>query len=135
MSESNPIYISNIDINRITAMLDKMPSVAAELVKLEEELDRAVVLDPEEMPDNVVRMNSTVEFKFSGDEKVLTRTLVYPQDLKSSDDISIFAPVGSALIGLSIGQKLDWPMPNQQTKTIEIVNVTFQSEQSGALTR
>nr|WP_319552520.1 nucleoside diphosphate kinase regulator [uncultured Vibrio sp.] len=135
MSESNPIYISNIDINRITAMLDKMPSVAAELVKLEEELDRAVVLEPEEMPDNVVRMNSTVEFKFSGDEKVLTRTLVYPQDLKSSDDISIFAPVGSALIGLSIGQKLDWPMPNQQTKTIEIVNVTFQSEQSGALTR
>ena len=135
MSESNPIYISNIDINRITAMLDKMPNVAAELVKLEEELDRAVVLEPEEMPDNVVRMNSTVEFKFSGDEKVLTRTLVYPQDLKSSDDISIFAPVGSALIGLSIGQKLDWPMPNQQTKTIEIVNVTFQSEQSGALTR
>ncbi|MBR9874232.1 nucleoside diphosphate kinase regulator [Vibrio sp. J1-1] len=135
MSGSNPIYISNIDINRITAMLDKMPSVAAELVKLEEELDRAIVLEPEEMPDNVVRMNSTVEFKFSGDEKVLTRTLVYPQDLKSSDDISIFAPVGSALIGLSIGQKLDWPMPNKQTKTIEIVNVTYQSEQSGALTR
>ncbi|MBR9789950.1 MAG: nucleoside diphosphate kinase regulator [Vibrionaceae bacterium] len=135
MSGSNPIYISNIDINRITAMLDKMPSVAAELVKLEEELDRAIVLEPEEMPDNVVRMNSTVEFKLSGDEKVLTRTLVYPQDLKSSDDISIFAPVGSALIGLSIGQKLDWPMPNKQTKTIEIVNVTFESEQSGALTR
>ena len=135
MSGSNPIYISNIDINRITAMLDKMPSVAAELVKLEEELDRAIVLEPEEIPDNVVRMNSTVEFKFSGDEKVLTRTLVYPQDLKSSDDISIFAPVGSALIGLSIGQKLDWPMPNKQTKTIEIVNVTYQSEQSGALTR
>lgn len=135
MSGSNPIYISNIDINRITAMLDKMPSIAAELAKLEEELDRAIVLEPEEMPDNVVRMNSTVEFKFSGDEKVLTRTLVYPQDLKSGDDISIFAPVGSALIGLSVGQKLDWPMPNKQTKTIEIVNVTFQSEQSGALTR
>ena len=135
MSESNPIYISNIDINRITAMLDKMPSVAAELVKLEEELDRAIVVEPEEMPDNVVRMNSTVEFKFSGDEKVLTRTLVYPQDLKSSDDISIFAPVGSALIGLAIGQKLDWPMPNKQTRTIEIVNVTYQPEQSGALTR
>jgi regulator of nucleoside diphosphate kinase len=66
---------------------------------------------------------------------VLTRTLVYPQDLKSSDDISIFAPVGSALIGLAIGQKLDWPMPNKQTKTIEIVNVTYQPEQSGALTR
>jgi regulator of nucleoside diphosphate kinase len=135
MSGRNPIYISNIDINRITAMLDKMPSVAEELIKLEEELDRAIVLEPEEMPDNVVRMNSTVEFKFSGDDKTITRTLVYPADLKSSNDISIFAPVGSALIGLSVGQKLDWPMPNKQMKTIEIVNITFQPEKSGVGTR
>lgn len=134
MSGSNPIYISNIDLNRISAMLDKMPSVAEELKKLEQELDRAIVLEPEAMPGNVVRMNSTVDFKFSGDEKVLTRTLVYPQDLKSGNDISIFAPVGSALIGLSVGEKLDWPMPNKQTKTIEILNVTFQAEKSGELT-
>ncbi|CAE6940360.1 nucleoside diphosphate kinase regulator [Vibrio sp. B1FLJ16] len=125
MSGSNPIYITNIDLNRISAMLDKMPSVAEELKKLEQELDRAIVLEPEAMPDNVVRMNSTVDFKFTGDEKVLTRTLVYPQDLKTGNDISIFAPVGSALIGLSVGEKLDWPMPNKQTKTIEILNVTF----------
>ncbi|MEX3070954.1 nucleoside diphosphate kinase regulator [Vibrio alginolyticus] len=125
MSGSNPIYITNIDLNRISAMLDKMPSVAEELKKLEHELDRAIVLEPEAMPDNVVRMNSTVDFKFTGDEKVLTRTLVYPQDLKTGNDISIFAPVGSALIGLSVGEKLDWPMPNKQTKTIEILNVTF----------
>ncbi len=132
MSGSNPIYISNIDLNRITAMLDKMPSVADELIKLEDELDRAIILEPEEVPVNVVRMNSTVEFKFSGDEKTLIRTLVYPQDLKSSSDISIFAPVGSALIGLSIGQKLEWPVPNKQTKTIEIVNVSFKPEQNGS---
>ncbi len=135
MSESNPIYISTIDMNRITAMLDKMPSVAAELNKLEQELDRAIVLEPDAVPHNVVRMNSTVEFKFSNDDKILTRTLVYPQDVKNSHDISIFAPVGSALIGLTVGQKLDWPMPNQQMKTIEIVNVTFQPEKIGQLAR
>ncbi len=135
MSGSNPIYISTIDLNRITAMLDKMPSVAEELKKLEEELDRAIVLEPEAMPENVVRMNSTVQFKFSGDEKILTRTLVYPQDLKTGNDISIFAPVGSALIGLTVGQKLDWPMPNKLMKTIEIINVSFQPEKSGELTQ
>ncbi|EGQ8231100.1 nucleoside diphosphate kinase regulator [Vibrio parahaemolyticus] len=135
MSENNSIYISSLDMNRITALLDKMPNIAAELVELEAELDRATVLEPEEMPSNVVTMNSTVEFKFSGEEKTMTKTLVYPSELKSSDDISIFAPVGSALIGLSVGQKLDWPMPNKQVKTIEIVDITYQPERCGALNR
>ncbi|TOO02308.1 nucleoside diphosphate kinase regulator, partial [Vibrio parahaemolyticus] len=127
--------ISSLDMNRITALLDKMPNIAAELVELEAELDRATVLEPEEMPSNVVTMNSTVEFKFAGEERTMTKTLVYPSELKSSDDISIFAPVGSALIGLSVGQKLDWPMPNKQVKTIEIVDITYQPERCGALNR
>ncbi|EHZ2728103.1 nucleoside diphosphate kinase regulator [Vibrio parahaemolyticus] len=135
MSENNSIYISSLDMNRITALLDKMPNIAAELVELEAELDRATVLEPEEMPSNVVTMNSTVEFKFAGEERTMTKTLVYPSELKSSDDISIFAPVGSALIGLSVGQKLDWPMPNKQVKTIEIVDITYQPERCGALDR
>ncbi len=135
MSENNSIYISSLDMNRITALLDKMPNIAAELVELEAELDRATVLVPEEMPSNVVTMNSTVEFKFAGEERTMTKTLVYPSELKSSDDISIFAPVGSALIGLSVGQKLDWPMPNKQVKTIEIVDITYQPERCGALNR
>ncbi|HAS6681274.1 TPA: nucleoside diphosphate kinase regulator [Vibrio parahaemolyticus] len=135
MSENNSIYISSLDMNRITALLDKMPNIAAELVELEAELDRATVLEPEEMPSNVVTMNSTVEFKFAGEERTMTKTLVYPSELKSSDDISILAPVGSALIGLSVGQKLDWPMPNKQVKTIEIVDITYQPERCGALNR
>ena len=135
MSENNSIYISSLDMNRITALLDKMPNIAAELVELEAELDRATVLEPEQMPDNVVTMNSTVEFKFAGEDRTMTKTLVYPSELKSSDDISIFAPVGSALIGLSVGQKLDWPMPNNQVKTIEIVDITYQPERCGALNR
>lgn len=135
MSENNSIYISSLDMNRITALLDKMPNIAAELVELEAELDRATLLEPEQMPDNVVTMNSTVEFKFSGEDRTMTKTLVYPSELKSSDDISIFAPVGSALIGLSVGQKLEWPMPNNQVKTIEIVDITYQPERCGALNR
>ncbi|MBS9849430.1 nucleoside diphosphate kinase regulator [Vibrio alginolyticus] len=135
MSENNSIYISSLDMNRITALLDKMPNIATELVELEAELDRATVLEPEQMPDNVVTMNSTVEFKFSGEDRTMTKTLVYPSELKSSDDISIFAPVGSALIGLSVGQKLEWPMPNNQVKTIEIVDITYQPERCGALNR
>ncbi len=84
MSENNSIYISSLDMNRITALLDKMPNIAAELVELEAELDRATVLEPEEMPSNVVTMNSTVEFKFAGEERTMTKTLVYPSELKAA---------------------------------------------------
>lgn len=135
MSENNSIFISSLDMNRITALLDKMPNLASELVQLDAELDRATVLEPSEMPANVVTMNSTVVFKFSDNDKTITKTLVYPSELKSSDDVSIFAPVGSALIGLSVGQKLSWPMPNNQTKTIEIVEVIYQPERCGSLNR
>ncbi|NVJ57269.1 MAG: nucleoside diphosphate kinase regulator [Vibrionaceae bacterium] len=135
MSDNNSIYISSLDMNRITALLDKMPNLANDLVQLDTELDRATVLEPNEMPPNVVTMNSTVVFKFTDSDKTMTKTLVYPSELKSSDDVSIFAPVGSALIGLSVGQQLAWPMPNKQTKTIEIVDVVYQPERCGALNR
>lgn len=135
MSDNNSIYISSLDMNRITALLDKMPNLASDLVQLDAELDRATVLEPSEMPPNVVTMNSTVVFKFTDSDKTMTKTLVYPSELKSSDDVSIFAPVGSALIGLSVGQQLAWPMPNKQTKTIEIVDVVYQPERCGALNR
>ncbi len=135
MSDNNSIYISSLDMNRITALLDKMPNLANDLVQLDAELDRATVLEPNEMPPNVVTMNSTVVFKFTDSDKTMTKTLVYPSELKSSDDVSIFAPVGSALIGLSVGQRLTWPMPNKQTKTIEIVDVVYQPERCGALSR
>lgn len=135
MSENTSIFISSLDMNRITALLDKMPNLASELVQLDAELDRATVLEPADMPANVVTMNSTVVFKFTDSEKTITKTLVYPSELKSGDDVSIFAPVGSALIGLSVGQQLSWPMPNNQTKTIEIVDVVYQPERCGNLNR
>ncbi|MFD2023803.1 GreA/GreB family elongation factor [Pseudocitrobacter faecalis] len=44
------------------------------------------------------------------------KNLVYPNEVKSNDDISIFAPVGSALLGLAAGQTLTWPMPGGAEK-------------------
>jgi regulator of nucleoside diphosphate kinase len=76
-------------------------------------------------------MNSTVRFKFAGDDKVFQKTLVYPHELKHDEQISIFAPVGSALLGLAVGQSLEWPMPHGQSRTVEILEVLFQPERAG----
>ncbi|EGR0049792.1 nucleoside diphosphate kinase regulator [Vibrio vulnificus] len=131
MSNTESICVSTLDMDRISALLEKMANLSPELEKLENELDRANVLAPQQMPDNIVTMNSTVRFTFVGSDKVMEKTLVYPDQVRNTDDVSIFAPVGSALLGLSVGQQLTWPMPGGAEKTIEILEVTYQPERMG----
>jgi regulator of nucleoside diphosphate kinase len=100
-----------LDLDRIEALLEKnnsqFPADA-----LEAELDRADVLDPAEIPANVVTMNSTVRFTILEIGKTNTLTLVYPKDMDgSTDKVSIFAPVGIALLGLSVGDEFKMPSP------------------------
>ncbi|GFK82281.1 Regulator of nucleoside diphosphate kinase [Vibrio cholerae] len=135
MSELNTIVVSTRDMDRISQLMDSLATLSPELEKLEEELDRATVLEPAEMPDNVVTMNSTVRFKFLGSDEVMEKTLVYPNDVKSSADVSIFAPVGSALLGLAVGQQLVWPMPGGTVKTLEIIDIVYQPERAGEFHR
>ncbi|HAS8609864.1 TPA: nucleoside diphosphate kinase regulator [Vibrio vulnificus] len=131
MSNTESICVSTLDMDRISALLEKMANLSPELEKLENELDRANVLAPQQMPDNIVTMNSTVRFTFVGSDKVMEKTLVYPDQVRNPDDVSIFAPVGSTLLGLSVGQQLTWPMPGGAEKTIEILEVTYQPERVG----
>ncbi|EMN7213256.1 TPA: nucleoside diphosphate kinase regulator [Vibrio vulnificus] len=131
MSNTESICVSTLDMDRISALLEKMANLSPELEKLENELDRANVLAPQQMPDNIVTMNSTVRFTFVGSDKVMEKTLVYPDQVRNPGDVSIFAPVGSALLGLSVGQQLTWPMPGGAERTIEILEVTYQPERVG----
>ncbi|WHR53712.1 nucleoside diphosphate kinase regulator [Vibrio furnissii] len=135
MPNHHTIVVSTLDMDRISALLEKMPKLSPELEKLEDELDRATINDPQDMPDNVVSMNSTVRFKFTGKDEIIQKNLVYPHEVKNSDDISIFAPVGSALLGLAAGQTLTWPMPGGAEKTIEIIEVVYQPEREGDFNR
>ncbi|MBV2127604.1 nucleoside diphosphate kinase regulator [Arsukibacterium indicum] len=135
MSSKPTITVSAVDMDRIEALIEKMSRMTPELETLESELDRATIVEPANMPADVVSMNSTVRFKFSGDSKVFEKTLVYPQDATSEHQISIFAPVGSALLGLSVGQSLEWPMPNGQSRTVEILEVVYQPERAGEYQR
>ncbi|MBE3662343.1 nucleoside diphosphate kinase regulator [Vibrio navarrensis] len=131
MTNKPSIIVSTLDMDRISTLLEKATQWSVELEKLEDELDRATVMASSEMPSDVVTMNSTVRFKFVGSDNSMEKTLVYPDQVRSSEDISIFAPVGSALLGLSVGQQLTWPMPGGQEKTIEIIDVVYQPERAG----
>ncbi|GAB2737091.1 nucleoside diphosphate kinase regulator [Melaminivora jejuensis] len=129
------ITLSSLDMDRIEALLDKSTTPFPGRDQLEAELDRADVLDPKDMPPNVVTMNSTVQFTILETKKSSTLTLVYPREMDGSGDkVSIFAPVGIALLGLAVGDEFEMPSPTGQV-TVRVDSITFQPESAGELHR
>ena len=137
MSRKPQIILSSLDLDRIEALLAAIPASAFPgKADLQAELDLADVLAPEEMPPTVVTMNSTVQFTIVETGKSFCLTLVYPRDMDgSADRVSIFAPVGSALLGMSVGDELAWPGPGGKAMTVRVKEVVYQPEAAGELHR
>lgn len=135
MSKKPDITISSLDAERLEQLLESLQKSDASGAALEAELARATVLEPQQMPPNVVTMNSTVRFAMlSGEE--FEMTLVYPKDMDSSGKtVSILAPVGSALLGLAQGDAIEWPSPNGDMTTVKVKEVTYQPERAGTYHR
>jgi regulator of nucleoside diphosphate kinase len=135
MSKS-AITVSRIDLERIEALLERLPAVeAAKLAPLVAELDRADVVEPAAMPANIVTMNSTVTFEDEDNGEKMTLTLVYPNAAGKAGTVSILAPVGSALLGLAQGQMINWPMPDGRKRRLKVLEITYQPESAGHLHR
>ena len=132
-----PIIVSNRDFNRLEQLLDS-PGLRRHpaAVALMDELNRADVLPPEQMPEGVVTMHSTVECEDELAGERHTLTLVYPHESNvDSGHVSVLAPVGSALLGLRVGDSIDWPMPSGRSARLHVLAIRFQPEAAGELHR
>ncbi|XPF93835.1 nucleoside diphosphate kinase regulator [Colwellia sp. RE-S-Sl-9] len=127
------ITISSIDAERLDRLIDTLDEKSyPNLDDLIVELSRANIVLPEQVPANVVTMNSTIVFTVASTEKEFSLTLVYPKDLANKgNNISILAPVGSALLGLSEGDEISWPKPGGGNLLVKVSKVTYQPERSG----
>jgi regulator of nucleoside diphosphate kinase len=127
------IFISELDLKRIEQILSTLPHDQQErLATLEEELERANIVEPSEIPHNVVTMNSTVKFSVSASQQTFCLTLVYPKDM--TDDgktISILAPAGSAMLGLVEGAEIEWPTPDGKGMKVKVEEILYQPERAG----
>lgn len=137
MSAKPKIVISENDAQRLESLLDALPGAAvpgkAELLA---EIERAEVVAPEAIPPDVVTMNSTVRFTVSSSKDAFDLTLVYPKDVDDSGrTISILAPVGSALLGLSNGDEIEWSKPGGGMMKVRVDEILYQPERSGELHR
>jgi regulator of nucleoside diphosphate kinase len=136
MDKRPGIILTSLDFDRLEAILDALPAETfSGKTELRGELDRAEIVEPQDVPPDVVTMNSKVRFVLeSGEEFCLT--LVYPQDIDGSTErISILAPVGSALLGLSAGAQIEWPKPGGGVMKVRLVEVVYQPERAGELRR
>ena len=113
-----------------TAPHDGIPDSVLE--SLDEELARAQVIKAANAPPTLVTMNSRVIFENVHNRRRREMTLVYPQDARASQHrISVLSPLGAALLGLSVGQEIDWELPNGRNASWRIAQVVYQPEAAG----
>lgn len=137
MSSRPPIIINRLDAERLQRLIDQADDKDRFVADcLEEELGRGEVIDPEEIPADVVSMNSQVQFTDMTRGRQMIRTLVYPHSLASIEDgISVMAPIGAGLIGLRIGDEIDWPLPDGGEARLRIDAILWQPEREGQFHR
>ncbi|HNP36840.1 MAG TPA: nucleoside diphosphate kinase regulator [Woeseiaceae bacterium] len=130
--EQTAIVVTSVDSHRLGRLLDSnlytyMPGVDS----LRRELSRARIVSPTEIPPDVVTMNSTVRFinDSSGSDHELS--LVYPNAAGSPGTVSVLAPIGSALLGLSVGQSVSWQITGGRELKLRILGIVQQPEASG----
>lgn len=119
------IFVSAEDHARLTqlanAAMDRMPNLASGLA---EELERADVIPAGRNLDGIVCVGNEVEFRDDTSGNVRMVELVYPEaaDIEAGR-ISVLTPVGTALLGLRVGDTIDWETPAGESRSLTIIAV------------
>jgi len=133
MTTHRQIYLTHFDVQRLNDHLAELPlKTRKDLRVLEDELDRASVVDSAAVPPTVVTMNTRLRYLDLEDNSPTDVTLVFPDDADiHQGKMSVFSPIGTALLGYSEGDILNWKTPGG-SRRIQIEKILFQPEASGA---
>jgi regulator of nucleoside diphosphate kinase len=130
MRAINPdIIITTSDLERLRPVIDANDTPVAEA--LDAELHRARVVAPRDVPPDVVTMHSELVYEDCDTHARREVQLVYPHEADASTGrISVLAPIGSALLGLRVGQTITWRVPSG-ARRLRVVEIRHQPEASG----
>jgi regulator of nucleoside diphosphate kinase len=133
--QHNKIVITEFDRRRLTGLMEMLRARSAvdnaDVAILEDELERAEVVSPQDVPEDVVTMNSCVQLLDLDTGEEFSLTLVFPgtADAKKQK-ISVLAPMGVALLGCRAAEEVSWPTPSR-IRRLRIERVLYQPEASG----
>ena len=127
------LIISVRDARRLEAMLAGPAARGSQVAPLlEAELLRAELREPADIPPDVVTMHSQVVCVEEGTGAEHRIRLVYPQEAGAAPgNVSVLAPLGAALLGLSVGTSINWPLPGGRDTRVRVAQVLWQPEASG----
>jgi regulator of nucleoside diphosphate kinase len=116
------VYVAEADYERLSNLAGSGNTLGASL--LAAELDRAIVVGGEEFPRRFARLHSVVEFRdlLTGRQRRLQ--LVPPDEADiDRDRLSVLAPVGAALLGLTAGDTIGLTTDDGRCQVLEIIGV------------
>lgn len=119
------LIMAETEVEHLSALalqMEQAAPLAADM--LLREIDRAEVRPDADMPDHVVRMRSTVRFEDDAHGAARSVLLVYPKEADiAAGKISVLSLVGAGLIGLSVGQAIQWPDRDGHERLLRILKV------------
>ncbi len=126
-----PIVITSQDKQRLDDLLAVMavsdPRARRDLNALVEEVKRAEIVDPNDVPADVITMNSRAEMLDLDTREALTFTLVFPDKANvEAGKISVLAPIGAGMLGYRVGDEFEWQVP-AGVRRMKVTKVHYQS--------
>ena len=129
------IHITKFDMDTLVDLIEGLrlspKANQANLDLLEKELYRGVLVDPQNIPQDVITMNSKVSVTDTTSGEKMTYTLVFPSAANITDHkLSILAPLGMALLGYRMGDIIEWSVPSGVRK-LRVDEIVYQPEAAG----
>jgi regulator of nucleoside diphosphate kinase len=130
-----PIHITSQDKVRLEDVLADVaasdPRKHGDLNALLEELKRAVIVDPKEVPSDLITMNSRADLLDLESGETLSFTLVFPADANVEEGkISVLAPIGAGMLGYRVDDEFEWKVP-AGVRRMRVTQVEYQPEAAG----
>ncbi len=131
------IFITERDydkLRRLVAGRRGSGADAGHLNELEDELERAEVLDDKQsVPPDVITMNSEVRLMDVDSGEIKIYKLVFPSQARTENTLSVLAPIGTAILGYRVGDVIEWRVP-KGVRRLKVLEVLFQPEAAGVHT-
>lgn len=130
------IFITDTDFERLRRLIAGRRGARSvdheHLDMLEQELDRAEIVGPASLPRGIVTMNSEVRLLDLDSGEVRVYRLVFPNQNRTDNSVSVLAPIGTALLGYQAGDVIEWRVPKgiRRLKVLEVLSQPEHAPQS-----
>ncbi len=128
------IYLTEVDAQRLHVLLHGQridPRDGRHVQDLQNELRRGKIVGAQEIPKDLITMNSRIRVTDLDTREEAVYTLVFPQDADiKMGRISVLAPIGTALLGYRAGDIIEWALPAGMKK-LKVEEVLYQPEAAG----